>query len=302
MITFSLTLKNFQKINSLISDMVDAYERKHGIVEDRSIFDGEIVVPPHLRNMTLSSRPMRLHGGLLGSLSRSRTFLTLPTNSRESLHSSVPDLSRSVPTTPNATKQRMTLANSVESVLEEGEPSTRSDPLLPHINKMHKPHIYDGIELRRKSEQDIKNVRSTKSAAPVVYTTTPSHYRNNSDSLSNQNIRSSGMIPFRVQLRKPNNIIDAMTSSRSSSLQKSKNHSTQFTASLHNINTLEGLPIMPPPVSTSKWGNVRNSNSFSSDFSVDALSRYTIPRPSLNDSNGGVILKHGNNGVNDSAA
>lgn len=74
--------------------MVDAYEQIHGPVDDRSIFDGEITVPPHLRNMSLTNlRPSRLHSGLLGSLSRSRTFLTMPTSSRHTFHGSVPNLS-----------------------------------------------------------------------------------------------------------------------------------------------------------------------------------------------------------------
>lgn len=75
--------------------MIDAYEQKHGPVDDRSIFDGEIIVPPHLRNMSLTSlRAHRLHGSLFGSLSRSRTFLNIPQNARHTLHGSVPDLSR----------------------------------------------------------------------------------------------------------------------------------------------------------------------------------------------------------------
>lgn len=83
-----------QKLNSLLSEMIDAYEQNHGPVDDRSIFDGEITVPPHLRNMSLTNlRPNRLQSGLFGSLSRSRTFLTMPTNSRHTFHGSVPNLS-----------------------------------------------------------------------------------------------------------------------------------------------------------------------------------------------------------------
>lgn len=75
--------------------MIDAFEQKHGPVGDRSIFDGEIVVPPHLRNISLTSiRANRLHGSIFGSLSRSRTFLNLPQNARHTIHGSVPDLSR----------------------------------------------------------------------------------------------------------------------------------------------------------------------------------------------------------------
>lgn len=75
--------------------MIDGFERKHGPVEDRSIFDGEITVPPHLRNLSLTSiRANRLHGSIFGSLSRSRTFLNLTQNARHTFHGSVPDLSR----------------------------------------------------------------------------------------------------------------------------------------------------------------------------------------------------------------
>lgn len=74
--------------------MIDAYEQKHGPVDDRSIFDGEIIVPPHLRNMSINSlKSSRLHGSLFGSISRSRTFLNLSANARHSYHGSVPDLS-----------------------------------------------------------------------------------------------------------------------------------------------------------------------------------------------------------------
>lgn len=75
--------------------MIDVYEQKHGPVEDRSEFDGEITVPPHLRNLSLTSlRANRLHGSLFGSLSRSRTFLNISQNARNTFHGSVPDLSR----------------------------------------------------------------------------------------------------------------------------------------------------------------------------------------------------------------
>lgn len=75
--------------------MVDGYEQKHGPVDDRSEFDGEIVVPPHLRNISISSlRSSRMHGGLFGSLSRSRTFVNIAGNARHTFHGSVPDLAR----------------------------------------------------------------------------------------------------------------------------------------------------------------------------------------------------------------
>lgn len=75
--------------------MIDAFEQKHGPVADRSIFDGEIVVPPHLRNLSLTSiRANRLHGSLFGNATRSRTFLNLSQNERHTIHGSVPDLTR----------------------------------------------------------------------------------------------------------------------------------------------------------------------------------------------------------------
>lgn len=280
--------------------MVDAYEMKHGLVDDRSVFlHDDFVVPVELRQ-TMGARPSRLHSGLFGSLSRSRTLLTLSTqNSRgDNFHSSVPDLSRSsVPSTP--TSSRMTITNSVESVLEENEqpPPPHISTTIPRAQRIHKtgPHTYiysdTSVELRRKSEQDIKVINrsnGTTSAGPTVYTTTPSHYRNNSDSGNSP----KRMIPFRVQLKKPNNIIEGMTNrSSSSSTQKTTmfaRDSPLSSSSLHNIHTLDTFPTTTE--ATSKWGNVRNSNSFSSDFNVGSLAKYTIPRPSLTATANGVSL------------
>lgn len=296
--------------------MVDAYEMKHGLVDDRSVYlHDDFVVPVELRQ-TMGARPSRLHSSLFGSLSRSRTLLTLSTqNSRgDNFRSSVPDLSRSsVPSTP--TSSRMTIANSVESVLEENDqPPPHMPTTIPRAQKIHKtgPHTYiysdPSIEFRRKSEQDIKVINrgnGTASVGPKVYTTTPSHYRNNSDSDSSP----QRMIPFRVQLKKPNNIIEGLTN-RSSSIQKPSivlRDSPLSSSSLHNIHTLDTLPTTSE--ATSKWGNVRNSNSFSSDFNVGSLAKYTIPRPSLMATTNGVSLQPSDTTVifmnkdsNDSAA
>lgn len=279
--------------------MVDDYERKHGEVEDRSIFDGEIVVPPHLRNMThtLGSRPLRLHGGLLGNLSRSRTFLSLSSNSRENLHSSVPDLSRSVPSTPSQ-KSRLTLANSVESVLEETE-NPKKVQTKTSVNYIFSNN---GVELRRKSEQDnlqiLRNRNNVNSAhvntskkSSVVYTTTPSHHRHTSEPVNR-------LFPMRAQLKKPATIIEGITNRTSVSNNQNnlpnKIESQLSSSSMHNISTMDNH---------SKWGNVRNSNSFSADLSVGSLSKYTIPRVSLtNNSTQGVVLKNNNEHNNDSAA
>ncbi|EAT44208.1 AAEL004412-PA, partial [Aedes aegypti] len=117
----SQLLPRKQAIQQELDEQVNEYEIKWGPV-DRREFDGDFVVPPEIRNRTnsLNSRSYRLHGGLL-SISRSRTFLALPVaNGRNSIHSSVPDLSRSVPNTPNSA-HKLSLASSYDSVLEENE-------------------------------------------------------------------------------------------------------------------------------------------------------------------------------------
>lgn len=268
--------------------MIDTFEANYGPVPDRSIFDGEIVVPPHLRNMsaTLGNRSSRL----LGSLNRSRTFLTLPTNGRQSqMHGSTPDLSRSLPSTPNVAKQCITLTDSGDSVVLE-EDDLRKSPQLRRAA---------GLELRRKSAHDVSKVqiRSTGGKpTPTVYTTTPSHYRNTSDTpttLPKRNTSSVNVQPvssFRVAIKKP--IVNTHSINPMKSFFTRK-ESPLLSSSLHNIHTVPPLDndnmateradsTSSPSASRSKWGNVRNSNSFSNDFNVGSLStRYTIPRPHL---------------------
>lgn len=266
--------------------MIDKYEETFGPVPDRSVFDGEIVVPPHLRNMsaTLGNRSSRL----LGSLNRSRTFLTLPTNGRNSqMHGSSPDLSRSLPSTPIVAKQRMTLVDSVDSVVLEEEDLRKS----PQLRRAA------GLEVRRKSAHDVSKVqlRSSGKPSPTVYTTTPSHYRNNSDiptTLPKRNTNSTNvqLAPsFRVPLKKS---VPTTNSSNPMKTFFARKESPLLSSSLHNIHTAppdnNDQILSPtetdssPTFSRSKWGNVRNSNSFSNDFNVGSLStRYTIPRPHL---------------------
>lgn len=103
--------------------MIDAFEQKFGPVEDRSIFDGEIVVPPHLRNMSLTSiRANRFaNGSIFGSVPRSRTLFTLPPNARHTFHGSVPDLSRhSSPFTFNNNNNNNTLNNNATTHGDDG--------------------------------------------------------------------------------------------------------------------------------------------------------------------------------------
>lgn len=270
--------------------MIDAHEDTFGPVPDRSIFDGEIVVPPHLRNMsaTLGNRSSRL----LGSLNRSRTFLTLPTRNSP-MHGSTPDLSRSLPSTPNVIKQRITLADSmVPAVLEEDDRHTSPQQLIREA----------ALTLRRKSDHDVSSkvqLRSGAKPPPTVYTTTPSLYRNQSDAPTTLPKRSSTsrngatVLPFRVSIKKPIGNTANTTSNPMKSFFARK-ESPLISSSLHNIHTAPADADLadpvdaaaavssPSPASRSKWGNVRNSNSFSNDFNVGALStKYTIPRPHL---------------------
>uniref|UniRef100_A0A2M3ZZ43 Putative serine/threonine-protein kinase 10 n=1 Tax=Anopheles triannulatus TaxID=58253 RepID=A0A2M3ZZ43_9DIPT len=117
-----------QAIERELNRMVDEYEAVWGPV-DRREFDGDFIVPPELRNRTNSLNTLSLR---LLNITRSRTFLTLPVQNggRSSIHGSVPDLSRSVPNTPNS-GHKLSLASSYDSVLEENEaenypPGTRS--------------------------------------------------------------------------------------------------------------------------------------------------------------------------------
>lgn len=104
-----------QELVDFLTAMIDDYEQKYDVVVDRSEFDGEIVVPQHLRrNSAGGFLNHRVSSGILGSLTRSRTLLTMSgggggapatmTNSATGagthqgmmmVHGSVPDLSRS---------------------------------------------------------------------------------------------------------------------------------------------------------------------------------------------------------------
>lgn len=95
-----------QELVGFLSAMIDDYELKYDVVVDRSEFDGDIVVPQHLRRSSGGFLNNRVSSGILGSLTRSRTLLTMSggpqmsnsTGGRSSpsiAHGSVPDLSRS---------------------------------------------------------------------------------------------------------------------------------------------------------------------------------------------------------------
>ncbi|XP_058834945.1 serine/threonine-protein kinase 10-like isoform X4 [Topomyia yanbarensis] len=225
----SQLLPRKQTVQKELDWMVTDYEQKWGPV-DRRDFDGEFVVPPEIRNRTnsLNTRSLRLHGGLL-NISRSRTFLTLPVaNGRNSIHSSVPDLSRSVPNTPNSA-HKLSIASSYDSVLEENENENRP---VPGENQSAIKYLFtdDGIHTRRKSE-DLLSGRRTKnthkndpyryqhdngSRTRHVPSMIPlqSHYRQCSEP-------NNRIVPIRVnQVKKPGNIFEGMTNRSSVGLSQ----------------------------------------------------------------------------------
>ncbi|XP_055703156.1 serine/threonine-protein kinase 10 isoform X1 [Phlebotomus papatasi] len=297
-----------QKINSSLSAMIDEYEKKHNVVTDRTEFEGDIVVPPHLRHNTmLNSRPMRLHGGILGSLTRSRTLLSLSHSSRDSMHGSVPDLSRSVPNTPHIS-QKLTLANSVDSVLEESSTDGMNGSQTLPVKKKPPPmgkvvgaassskYVFtnDGVQLRRTSSEEqpkripgAKNLsqqigRSIASLPPIHHHHHVHQTRNNGDQLSSRYSSHDRRMP----VKKPSNLMEAMTN-------RSKLHQNTSSA---NIVTTMGAQGRISVISRekigieldgdggfSKWGNVRGTNSFSGHDSpvIASTPRYSIPRVSL---------------------
>lgn len=90
-----------QELVLFLSEMIDDYEQKYDIVVDRAEFEGEIVVPQHLRKSGGSGggggRNNRMSSGILGSLTRSRTLISMSGSQGNvtTVHGSVPDLSRS---------------------------------------------------------------------------------------------------------------------------------------------------------------------------------------------------------------
>lgn len=258
--------------------MVDKYELKYGKVDDRSIFDGEIVVPPHLKNNPLlnsSRHSARLHGGLLGSLTRSRTFLNLSTtnlsSSRDSIHGSVPDLSRSVPTTPNINHKLSSTENKLnDEQMNNGKESSSNGQLVIVGKRINDSNV----EYRRKSEEGIIDNRVGKSGrviATMQYVSSSSQHTRNSSDPNNIVVRSnSKKPPIAISSRQSMNRSMQMGSSTPSLIESS------------NLALGQKIKINR---SFSKWGNIRGSNSFANDLNVNTLSTFTLPRVAIDHSN-----------------
>lgn len=232
-----------------MSKEVDKFEKKWGPV-DRSEFDGDFIVTPEARNRASmpGSRSLRITNGLL-TISRSRTILSLSSNRKSNIHSSTPDLSRSVPNTPHQ-GHKLSLTSSCDSVLEENEETT--EVVIKGKSKRNHnsvQHIFssEGVQLRRKSEDLLVEKKNGS-----INSLQLQHVRQSSD--------QSRMIP---RVKKPTNIFEAIS------------------------NRTSKAPAPQPPVRSSKqptspWGNFRGSNSFQADLNISSLSTYAIPRATLN--------------------
>uniref|UniRef100_A0A182QUV8 Protein kinase domain-containing protein n=1 Tax=Anopheles farauti TaxID=69004 RepID=A0A182QUV8_9DIPT len=192
-----------QAIEKHLNRMVDEFEDRWGPV-DRREFDGEFFVPPELRNRTNSLNTLSLR---LLNITRSRTFLTLPTmanggvagggggggsgmgggggvgsTNRNSIHSSVPDLTRSMPNTPNS-GHKLSIASSYDSVLEENEGENQPPAMATgrsggrggnyqHQSAIKYIHTNDpvmassSVHVRRKSE-DMLSGKSRSTRIPI---------------------------------------------------------------------------------------------------------------------------------------
>ena len=242
-----------------MSEQIDKHEQKWGPV-DRSEFSSEFIVTAEARNRVSmqSSRSLRIHNGLL-SISRSRTFLSLSTNRNSNVHSSTPDLSRSVPNTPHQS-HKLSLTSSCDSVLEENEDgATEGVVVIKGKNKKYHnsvQHIFssNGVQFRRKSE----DLLVEKNNGSVHTLQMQQHIRQSSD--------QSRFIP---RVKKPTNIFEAIT-----------NRTTKIP--LENFNQSDPPnPLHRSSKPSSPWGNFRGSNSFQADLNISSLSTFAIPRATL---------------------
>lgn len=243
---------------------------------DRKEFDGEFIVPPEIRsraNSIVNSRSLRIHGGLL-TISRSRTFLSLSTNNRTSIHNSTPDLSRSVPNTPNS-NHKLTLTSSYDSVLEESEiegENANGIPVGKFNNSNKKSHhypvtaIFNDIQIRRKSEDLLNENRKQQSSS-------------NPSKLLQKTIENRQMIP-RVKNISPRPIL--LDHDEAFSEKQSIGSSSSSSISINSQNSVKNSFHGEDQHDSSRWGNFRGSNSFQSDLNFNTLSTYTIPRVTLN--------------------
>jgi hypothetical protein len=247
-----------------IARQLDDYECRYGLV-DRTEFEGEFFVSQEIRNRVNASKgSLRIHGGLL-TISRSRTFLSLSNGSRSSIHSSTPDLSRSVPNTPGS-NHKLSLTSSYDSVLEENEEDgmiiiTKGKGKGKKEKGKHVQHIFStnsGSGVRRKSEDMLKDSsRGSPSVSSLIAV-----------QKQQQHVRQSSDQAFRLIPRVKQHSFDVIETSK-------------FTASTSKSTAA----LNSDSIVRTQWGNVRGSNSFAADLNISSLSTYSIPRVSLSHHN-----------------
>lgn len=247
-----------------IERQIEKYESEYGPC-DRTEFDGEFVVPIEIRNRVNSKGSLRISGGLL-TLSRSRTLFTLTSNSKSSIHSSTPDLSRSISHTPSSS-HKLSLTSSYDSVLEENEEDGvivikkgAASKEKSNKNSQHVQHIFENPPVRRKSE-DFLDSRPRNGNPMKAVEIQQKHVRQSSD-------QAYRLIP-RVK-----NTTNDNSRKQSIEIRESSTFSVN-TSAKHSTASLDSETIY------TRWGYHRGSNSFANDMSVSSLSSYSIPRVSL---------------------
>lgn len=237
-------------------------------------------MPAEVRNRVNSAKgSLRIHGGLL-TISRSRTFLSLSSSGKSSIHSSTPDLSRSVPNTPGS-NHKISLTSSYDSVLEEneedgviiikkGKAKDKKKNGKSHRSTVQQIFGSNNVQVRRKSEELLDSRKSSTSSSNVSMMAVQKQY---------QHVRQDSDQGFRLipRVKKPSGFIDGYKKE-----SPNINDSTRFTTSSSRSSAeldIEGS--IQHELSPTRWGNVRGSNSFSADLNISSLSTYTIPRVSL---------------------
>jgi hypothetical protein len=239
-----------------IDFQVDCFERKYGPTNRRD-FDGEFYVPAEVRARVQNAKgSLRIHGGLL-TMSRSRTLLTLTSNPRNSIHSSTPDLSRSIPSTPGS-NHKLTLTSSYDSVLEENE----NEGVIV---------IKKGKSKDKKSNKSLQNIFGSGS-------------RRKSEELLET--RSSGKFeefPTFAAVQRQQQHVRQSSDQAYRLIPRVKPQLTEHSQTSEASNSVSPDDDFDEPSLMSQWGAFRGSNSFASNLSVGSIStnKYSIPRVSL---------------------
>lgn len=246
-----------------IARQIDGYEKVFGPC-DRSEFDGEFVVPAEIRNRINSKGSLRVYGGLL-TLSRSRTLFTLTSNSKSSVHSSTPDLSRSI-SQPQNSSHKLSLTSSYDSVLEENEDDgviiiKKGAASKEKSNKsnQHVQHIFENPPLRRKSEDFLDSRPKNGNTMKAV-------------EMQQKHVRQSSDQAYRLIPRVKNPTVDT---SRKQSVEIRESSTFSVSTAKNSSASLDSETIY------TRWGYHRGSNSFAADLNVSSISSYSIPRVSL---------------------